>query len=103
MKPSEKPNSSTTPKLIKITPSKPTNPTTKYGEFEEPLKAPHQKQVWVPKPNHLKIIWTHFLAFLEKPLVRYMGPRYLTACISGTSLSNEPKTTKYEAGLHQVH
>jgi hypothetical protein len=54
LKPSEKPNPSTTPKLIKITPSKPLKPTTKDGMFEEPLKAPSQKQVWVPKPNYLK-------------------------------------------------
>ena len=35
---SEKP--STTPKLIKITPPKPTEPTVKDGVFEEPPKAP---------------------------------------------------------------
>ena len=35
---SEKP--STTPKLIKITPPKPTEPTVKDVVFEEPLKAP---------------------------------------------------------------
>jgi hypothetical protein len=40
---SEKP--STTPKLIKITPPKPTEPTVKDGVFEEPPKAPPQKQV----------------------------------------------------------
>ena len=52
LNPSEKP--STTPKLIKITPPKPTEPTVKDGLFEEPPKAPPQKQVWVPKPNHPK-------------------------------------------------
>ena len=52
LNPSEKPSSTT--KLIKITPPKPTEPTIKDGVFEEPLKAPPQKQVWVPKPNHLK-------------------------------------------------
>jgi hypothetical protein len=52
LNPSEKP--STTPKLIKITPPKPTEPIVKDGVFEEPPKAPSQKQVWVPKPNHLK-------------------------------------------------
>ena len=52
LKPSEKPT--TTPKLIKITPHEPNLPTTKDGVFEEPPKAPPQKQVWVPKPNHLK-------------------------------------------------
>jgi hypothetical protein len=52
LNPSEK--SSTTPKLFKITPPKPTEPVVKDGVFEEPLKAPPQKQVWVSKPNHLK-------------------------------------------------
>ena len=50
--PTKKPT--TTPKLIKITPPEPTLPTTKDGVFEEPPKAPPQKQVWVPKMNHLK-------------------------------------------------
>ena len=36
---SEKP--STTPKLIKITPPKPTKPTVKDGMFEEPPKVSH--------------------------------------------------------------
>jgi hypothetical protein len=44
----------TTPKLIKITAPKPTEPIVKDGVFEESPKAPPQKQVWVPKPNHLK-------------------------------------------------
>jgi hypothetical protein len=52
LKPIEKP--STTPKLTKINPPKPTKPIVKDGVFEEPPKAPPQKQVWVPKPNHLK-------------------------------------------------
>ena len=52
LKPSEKPI--TTPKLIKITLPEPTLPITKDGVFEERSKAPPQKQVWVPKPNHLK-------------------------------------------------
>jgi hypothetical protein len=51
LSPSEKPP---TPKLIKITPSKPTKPTVKDGVFEEPPRAPPQKQVWVLKPNHLR-------------------------------------------------
>jgi hypothetical protein len=52
LSPSEKP--STTPKLIKIKPPKPTEPTVKDRVFEEPPRAPPQKQVWVPKPNHLR-------------------------------------------------
>jgi hypothetical protein len=41
LNPSEKP--STTPKLFKINPPKPTEPTVKDGVFEEPLRAPPQK------------------------------------------------------------
>ena len=43
LNPSEKP--STTLKLIKITQPKPTEPIVKDGVFEEPPKAPPQKQV----------------------------------------------------------
>jgi hypothetical protein len=39
--PSDKPP--TTPKLIKITPPKPTEPTVKDGVFEEPRRVPPQK------------------------------------------------------------
>jgi hypothetical protein len=42
---SEKP--STTPKLIKINPPKLTEHTVKDVVFEEPLRAPPHKQVWV--------------------------------------------------------
>jgi hypothetical protein len=38
LNPSEEP--STTPKLFKITPPKPTDPVVKDGVFEKPLKAP---------------------------------------------------------------
>jgi hypothetical protein len=41
LSPSEKP--STTSKLIKINPPKPTEPTMKDGVFEEPPKAPPKK------------------------------------------------------------
>jgi hypothetical protein len=41
LNPSKKPF--TTPKLIKVTPPKPTEPTIKDGVFEEPPKAPPQK------------------------------------------------------------
>jgi hypothetical protein len=51
LKPLEKP--SATPKLIKITPPKPTTPV-RDGVIEEPLRAPPQKQVWVPKPKPLR-------------------------------------------------
>jgi hypothetical protein len=43
LSPSEKP--STTPKLIKINPPKPIEPTVKDGVFEEPPRAPAKKQV----------------------------------------------------------
>jgi hypothetical protein len=52
LSPSEKP--STTLKLIKINTPKPTELTVKDGVFEEPIRAPPQKQVWVSKPNHLR-------------------------------------------------
>jgi len=52
LKPSEKITS--TPKLTKITPPKPSEPIVKDGVVEEPTKAPPQKQVWIPKPNHLR-------------------------------------------------
>lgn len=48
LKPSEKPIS--TPILTKTTPPKPVEPIV----IEEPPKAPPQKQVWIPKPNHLR-------------------------------------------------
>lgn len=51
LKSSEKPNSSTTPNLIKITPLGPLKPNTKDGVFVEPPKALTQKQVWIPKPT----------------------------------------------------
>jgi hypothetical protein len=51
LKPSKKP--SATPKRIKITPPKPITPV-RDGMIERPVRAPPQKQVWVPKPNHLR-------------------------------------------------
>jgi hypothetical protein len=49
--PSEKP--SPTPKLIKITPPKSVT-HLRDGVIEEPVRAPPQKQVWLPKHNHLR-------------------------------------------------
>jgi hypothetical protein len=49
--PSKKP--SPTPKLIKTTPAKPITPV-KDGVIDEPVRAPPQKQVWLPKPNYLR-------------------------------------------------
>src|SRR5579859_5947014 len=42
------------PKLTKITPPKPTQPLVKDGVVQETPKAPPSKQVWIPKPNHLR-------------------------------------------------
>jgi hypothetical protein len=49
--PSEKP--SPTPKLIKTTSAKPVTPV-RDGVIDEPMRDPPQKQVWLPKPNHLR-------------------------------------------------
>jgi len=43
-----------TPKFAKITPSEPTQPIVKDGVIDETPKAPPPKQVWIPKPNHLR-------------------------------------------------
>jgi hypothetical protein len=72
LNPSDKP--STTPKLIKITPPKPIVPTTKDGVFEEPPKAPHKKQVWIPKPNHLRNPLDTLPNISEDPLPRAKQP-----------------------------
>jgi hypothetical protein len=72
LNPSEKP--STTLKLIKITPPKPTKPIVKDGVFEEPPKAPPQKQVWVPKPNHLKNPLDTLPSISEDPLPKAKQP-----------------------------
>ena len=42
------------PKLTKITPPKPTEPIEKDGVLQETPQAPPPKQVWIPKPNHLR-------------------------------------------------
>ena len=59
LKLSEKPNSTTTPKLLKIPPTQPSKTKTTDGVFEEPLRAPPQKQVCIRKPNHLKKSFGH--------------------------------------------
>jgi hypothetical protein len=72
LRPSKKP--STTPKLIKITPPKPTEPIVKDGVFEEPLKALPQKQVWAPKPNLLKNSLDTLPNISEDPLPKAKQP-----------------------------
>jgi hypothetical protein len=69
LNPSEKP--STTLKLVKITPPK---PTVKDGVFEEAPKAPLQKQVWVPKSNHLKNPLDTLPNISEDPLPKAKKP-----------------------------
>lgn len=69
LSPSEK--STNAPKLIKITPPKPSEPTkpiVKDGVFEEPSKAPPQKQVWILKPNHLRNPLDTLPNISDKPL-----------------------------------
>jgi hypothetical protein len=69
---SEKPP--TTLKLIKITPPKPIEPTVKDRVFEEPPRAPPQKQVWVPKLNHLKNPLDTLSNISEDPLPKAKKP-----------------------------
>jgi hypothetical protein len=72
LNPSEKP--STTPKLIKITPPEPTEPTIKDEVFEEPPKVPPQKQLWVPKSNCLKNPLDTLPNIFEDPLSKAKQP-----------------------------
>jgi hypothetical protein len=51
LKPLEKP--SATPKIIKTTPPKSITPV-RDSVIEEHVRDPPQKQMWVPKPNHLR-------------------------------------------------
>ena len=73
LSPSEKP--STTPKLIKFTPLEPTKPTIKDGVYEEPPKAPPQKQVWIPKPIHLRNPFDTLPNISEDPLPKAKKPQ----------------------------
>ena len=73
LNPSEKP--STTPKLIKFTPLEPSKLTVKDGVFEEPLKASPQKQVWIPKPNHLRNPLDNLPNISEDPLPKAKKPQ----------------------------
>jgi hypothetical protein len=71
LKPSEKP--STTPKLIKITPPNPIVPL-RHDVIEKPVRAPPQKQVWIPKPNHLMNTLDTLLDISSDPLPRAPQP-----------------------------
>jgi hypothetical protein len=65
--PSEKPSS--TPKLIKTTFAKPVTPMID-GVIDEPMRDPPQKQVWLPKPNHLRNTLDTFPDIFSDPLPR---------------------------------
>ena len=93
LKPSEK--STTTPKLIKITPPEPTLPTTKDGVFEEPPKAPPQKQVWVPKPNHLKNPLDTLPNISEDPLPKAKKPLRLNHTHNRVSQQPPKREVRY--------
>jgi hypothetical protein len=69
--PSEKP--SPTPKLIKTTPAKPITPV-RDGVIDEPVRAPPQKQVWLPKPNHLRNTLDTFPDISSDPFPRAPQP-----------------------------
>jgi hypothetical protein len=64
--PSEKPSS--TPKLIKTTFAKPVTPV-RDGVIDEPMRDPPQKQVWLPKPNHLRNTLDTFPDISSKPFL----------------------------------
>jgi hypothetical protein len=65
--PSEKPSS--TPKLIKTTSTKLVIPV-RDGVIDEPMRDPPQKQVWLPKPNHLRNTLDTFPNISSDPLPR---------------------------------
>jgi hypothetical protein len=69
--PSEIP--SPTPKLIKTTSSKPITPV-RDGVIDEPMRAPSRKQVWLPKPNHLRNTIDIFPDISSDPLPRAPQP-----------------------------
>jgi hypothetical protein len=69
--PLEKP--SPTPKLIKTTPAKPITPV-RDGVIDEPVRAPPQKQVWLPKPNHLRNTLDTFPDISSDPFSRAPQP-----------------------------
>ena len=72
LKSREKPIS--TPILTKNTPPKPIEPIAKDGDIEEPTKAPPQKQVWIPKPNHLRNPFDTLLDISENLLPKAKQP-----------------------------
>jgi hypothetical protein len=71
LEPSKK--ASTTPEIIKIIPPKPITPV-RDGLIEELVRAPPQKQLWVPKPNHLRNILHTLPDISRDPLPRPPQP-----------------------------
>jgi hypothetical protein len=64
---------SPTPKLIKTTTAKPITPV-RDGVIDEPVRAPPHKQVWLPKPNHLRNTLDTFLDISSYPFPRAPQP-----------------------------
>jgi hypothetical protein len=93
LSPSEKP--STTPKLIKINPPKPTEPIVKDGVFEEPPRAPPQKQVWVPKPNYLRNPLDTLPNISEDPLPKAKRPSRVTHTHKKVSQQPSKREVRY--------
>jgi hypothetical protein len=71
LKPSEKPFA--TPKLIKSTPPNTYHPV-RDGVIEEPVRVPPKKQVWIPKPNHLRNTLDTLSDISSDPLPRAPKP-----------------------------
>ena len=71
LKPLEKP--SATPKIIKTTPPKSITPV-RDSVIEEHVRDPPQKQMWVPKPNHLRNTLDTFPDISINPLSRAPHP-----------------------------
>jgi hypothetical protein len=57
------------PKLIKMTPPKSTTPIVRDRALVEHVRAPPQRQVWCPKPNHLKNTLTLYQISLVIPFL----------------------------------
>jgi len=72
LKPSEKPISTSI--LTKTILPKPLEPIVKDGVVEESPKAPPQKQLWIPKPNHLRNPLDTLSDIPEDPLPKAKQP-----------------------------
>jgi hypothetical protein len=70
LSPSEKPL--TTPKLIKINPPKPTEPTLKDGVFEEPPRAPPRNKFGFQNQT---ISGTHLTLYRKSLRIPFLKPK----------------------------